>query len=92
MSNRRRRQAPLTWEEWQPVAVLAGLDLLAASGCGESGSDGINGLHVHVLVTCRDPDCPECSRSAPPARPLAAEDGTDGLHSGCRMCQQAAGA
>jgi hypothetical protein len=84
MSNRRRladplrRQAPLTWEDWRVHAQLAALELLAASGCGESFSDG-SGVVVHVMVSCGDPECADC-RSAvdpwSPARPLAAEEAT----------------
>ena len=78
MSNRRRRQAPLTWEEWRVHAIMSALELLAAAGCGESGSDG-DGVHVHVLVSCEDPGCLECAGRGPdsPARPLAAEDEPD---------------
>jgi hypothetical protein len=87
MSNSRRRQAPLTWEEWRLHAVMSALELLTASGCGESGSDG-EGVHVHVLVTCQDPACPECADGAARTR-LAAEDGP-AAHPGCWACQRAA--
>lgn len=86
MSNRRRRQAPLTWDEWSIHAQMAALELLAAAGCGESGSDS-DGVHVHVLVSCEDPDCVECGTvRGRPQGGLPPEDGSDVMHPGCRAC------
>lgn len=90
MSNRRRRQALLTWEEWRVHATMSALELLAASGCGESGSDG-DGVHVHVLVTCQDPGCQECGRGPGSARTaLAPSTDPDAARPGCRFCQESA--
>ena len=90
--SRRRRQAPLTWDEWRVRAQLAALDLLAASGCGESLVDG-DLVHVHVVVTCDDPDCPECGavRGGPRAGRLRPAGCPDAPHPGNRVAHVTAG-